>query len=370
MRNIIDALYSDAENEEVQTLATRLKPKRTETATFDVTPMDPIIQTIHTDGEFELKNGRFQTIHNGQTFDCLFRYNTEYSDCLWVFLSATVPKGSPKPFFNRWKYAPVVRGHLLLIADPMVNLYDDLTTGWYYGNKEHCFAEDLCEFIPVFAKKLGIPNDRIFFFGSSAGGYASLYCGTGVKGSTAVALNPQIQLQLYWPGIVEKLEQKVGISLNDPDPFLRNDMLQRMVNTPESRYLIIDNPFSPRDVLQLTALENKFNVKIGYGIQKHRENLITWLFWVEGEKAHSVQEWNTMFPAIEHLAKKFELNEETEYLYRIFNEIWHDYRFTTEKVNALNARIKEMQDASAKCADTLSTLEAQIKELQDAAEKK
>ena len=370
MKNLFDTLYPDAETEEVQSLTARLKQQKKEAMAFDVTPMDPVIQTIRTEDEFELKNGRFQTIHNGQAFECFFRYNTEYTDCLWVLLSATRPEGSPKPFFNRWKYMPYVRGHILLIADPMVDLYENLLTGWYYGNKEHCLAEDICEFVPIFAKKLGIPNDRIFFFGSSAGGYTSLYCGTGVKGSTAVAINPQIQLQLYWPGKVKELEQRVGVSLNDSDPFLRNDMLQRIVNTPESRYLIIDNPFSPRDVLQLTALENKFNVKIGYGIQKHRENLITWLYWVEGERAHSIQDWSTMFPAIEHLARKFELNEETEYLYRIFNEIWHDYQTSKEKSNALNTQIKDMQNASAKCADTLSTLEAQIKELQDAAEKK
>lgn len=56
---------------------------------------------------------------------------------------------------------------------------------------------ELAEFVKRIAEVKGVPFENIAFYGSSAGGFAALALSAKVEGSTAVAINPQVDSMAY-----------------------------------------------------------------------------------------------------------------------------------------------------------------------------
>lgn len=116
------------------------------------------------------------------------------TDTLFIMMpSAFDRKKSTLPVFNRWTWADqgIFPGHVLCIADPTLELQNELQLGWLLGHKSSNLVEDLANFVLKFAKKLSIPNHKIVVYGSSAGGFAALALAACIKDSTAVAINAQ-----------------------------------------------------------------------------------------------------------------------------------------------------------------------------------
>lgn len=103
------------------------------------------------------------------------------------------------PYFNRWTWAAAGKfpGHVLCVADPTLELHDDMRVGWYLGTTKHDATDELCNLIRRFAETLDIPEDKIVFWGSSGGGFASLAMAARIEGSTAVAINGQTEILAY-----------------------------------------------------------------------------------------------------------------------------------------------------------------------------
>jgi hypothetical protein len=119
---------------------------------------------------------------------------------LFVMTSGAVDREKfTLPVFNRWTWAGQGEfpGHVLCISDPTLELNDDMKLGWYLGTDKHDATEELCRLIRRFAKTLGIPENRIVFWGSSGGGFAALSMASRIEGSTAVAINAQTDAFSY-----------------------------------------------------------------------------------------------------------------------------------------------------------------------------
>jgi hypothetical protein len=119
---------------------------------------------------------------------------------LFVMLSAAVDRAKYRlPVFNRWTWAEMKKfpGHVLCVADPTLELHDEMNLGWYLGTGEHDASEELSRFIRRFAKALGIPEDKIVIWGSSGGGFAALALASRIEKATAVAVNPQTDVFAY-----------------------------------------------------------------------------------------------------------------------------------------------------------------------------
>lgn len=103
------------------------------------------------------------------------------------------------PYFNRWTWAGAGKfpGHVLCIADPTLELHEDMKLGWYLGTSKHNATEELCNIIRHFAEILGVPDSKIIFWGSSGGGFAALALASRIEGSTAVAINAQTNALEY-----------------------------------------------------------------------------------------------------------------------------------------------------------------------------
>ncbi len=119
---------------------------------------------------------------------------------LFVMLSAATDRSKHSlPVFNRWTWAQAGKfpGHVLCIADPTLELQEDMKLGWYLGTDEHDASEELSRFILRFAEALGISADKIVIWGSSGGGFSALAVTSHIEKATAVAINAQTDIFAY-----------------------------------------------------------------------------------------------------------------------------------------------------------------------------
>ena len=122
------------------------------------------------------------------------------NDYLFVMLSAAFDrdKYSP-PMFNRWIWAKegVFPGSVMCIADPTIEYDNRITLGWYLGDNGSFVADELTILIEAAARLRGVPNNKIVIWGSSGGGFAALVLASKIADATAVAINPQTNVELY-----------------------------------------------------------------------------------------------------------------------------------------------------------------------------
>ena len=117
---------------------------------------------------------------------------------LFVMLSAAIDRNKQTlPVFNRCNWADKFPGHVLCVADPTLELHDDMKLGWYLGTDEHDASEELSRFVRSFAEALGIPEGKVVLWGSSGGGFAALALASRIEKATAVAINPQTDIFAY-----------------------------------------------------------------------------------------------------------------------------------------------------------------------------
>ena len=119
---------------------------------------------------------------------------------LFVMLTAAIRRSEHSlPVFNRWTWAQAGKfpGHVLCIADPTLELHEDMQLGWYLGTDKHDASEELSRFILRFAEALGISADKIIVWGSSEGGFSALAVTSHIEKATAVAINAQTDIFAY-----------------------------------------------------------------------------------------------------------------------------------------------------------------------------
>ena len=119
---------------------------------------------------------------------------------LFVILSGRVDRAKHSlPSFSRWAWAEqrMFPGHVLCVADPTLELHEGLELGWYLGTAEHDASEELADLLRRFAERLGIPEGKIIFWGSSGGGFSALALASRMENTTAVAINAQTNILVY-----------------------------------------------------------------------------------------------------------------------------------------------------------------------------
>lgn len=117
---------------------------------------------------------------------------------LFVMLTAAVDRTKHTlPVFNRWTWVEKFSGHVLCVADPTLELDDRMKLGWYLGTEKHDATAELSGLILAFAKELDIADEKIVFWGSSAGGFGALALANSLQGSTAIAINAQTNAFAY-----------------------------------------------------------------------------------------------------------------------------------------------------------------------------
>lgn len=104
----------------------------------------------------------------------------------------------PLPLYHRWTwFDDFPNSACIALNDPSLYLSDELLGGWFQGTSEHFYMEDAAGMIAEIARQLGIPASRVFFYGSSAGGFSSLMMAAELTGATAIAEIPQTDMAKY-----------------------------------------------------------------------------------------------------------------------------------------------------------------------------
>lgn len=107
------------------------------------------------------------------------------------------------PVFGRWNWDGIFKSSILTICDPSLYLDDELPVGWFAGTRYQNSPELIVDTVNKIAKLLNISPSRIIFWGSSAGGYASILLSSLIDGAKFVCANGQTTILAYGANHVE-----------------------------------------------------------------------------------------------------------------------------------------------------------------------
>lgn len=275
-------------------------------------------------------DGKFSINVSGYQFDGFYHYGGE-KFLYVVFCGARTSGGAmaPIPQYPRWSYYSIIEklgGSFLCFSDPMFVKYPTLKLGWFYGDEKVSGIAESLKIVEAISKRDHIDEQNIYFYGSSGGGYASLYAASLWPGSLAVAINPQLFIQDYIH--TNHFIETTGIDLHRLDPLKRNDLLKQIQTHDYSKYLILFNVCSTYDMKQYAyPLISYFDLKLD-SIIADKENLGLWLYECAGApEPHTSFETKSIFYFIYFIANRFKSGDS---LYKFKEAIlftteqWHD----------------------------------------------
>lgn len=127
------------------------------------------------------------------------------NDKLIVFSNGAFdPAKSDPPIFMRSKWYEEFNANCLYIDDRTIH-NNGMRIGWGFGTEDRHYLQDYSEIAQSIANNLNIEPSNVLYFGSSAGGFMSMYLATLHKGSKSVVNNPQCYVHRYDKTNVERL---------------------------------------------------------------------------------------------------------------------------------------------------------------------
>ncbi|MFM5753444.1 hypothetical protein ACET52_01095 [Aeromonas veronii] len=176
-------------------------------------------------------------ISDSLSLSILAKLNPNQDFLLVLYNGAIAGHYKNKPKFSRWSWADEANYSFICIDDPVVSEIGDTNLAWYIGTNEIDLQSKILSIIKSITKSLNIENNRVIFYGSSGGGFASLMSATLLKGSACIVSNPQTNILNYHKSSVEKyIKSAFGeIESNVYDKF--KDRLSVMSRMTSENYL-------------------------------------------------------------------------------------------------------------------------------------
>jgi hypothetical protein len=186
-----------AESEEAEeTAATPPEPVNDDAFPMQRLPSDDIpvaFASIEAISLSTISKGRFAVEADGVTFQTYFERSSHKR--LFVLLGGGVRKNRKGiPQFERRGWGALVPGSILCIADPTLELSNNLSLGWYIGTRDKDYTAQMARLVNRVAGELGLLRSDIVFYASSGGGFAALMCARHLPGSSCIVVNPQIEI--------------------------------------------------------------------------------------------------------------------------------------------------------------------------------
>lgn len=156
------------------------------------------------------------------------------------------------PIFQRHKWIKHFDETLIFYNDPTLYL-GEINMGWGFGTAERHFLEEMAEIIDSLLQKMNIRNEKVLFYGSSAGGFMSMLLGGFLKGSSVLVNNPQTIVWNYYDRHVNAMFQSAILTLSRDEIIERHtdrlnviDFYKKINYVPSITYL--QNAASERDL--------------------------------------------------------------------------------------------------------------------------
>jgi len=139
------------------------------------------------------------------------------SDKLVVHSNGAVnwEKNTP-PVQMRSSWGRDINAHCLFIDDKTIH-ESKINTGWGAGRKERFFLEDYSTISMKIQSLLGVNDEDVLYWGSSAGGFMSIILASMHKSSSAVVNNPQTLLKNHYSSKVNKMYEAVFPGLSSEE---------------------------------------------------------------------------------------------------------------------------------------------------------
>lgn len=175
-------------------------------------------------GNFELQNDEIQElkIKKGNHTYCMKVHPKASTDKCVIFSNGAVdPKKNKPPVYMRSSWSEEIDASSIFIDDPTLH-GTKLRLGWGQGRPGIFHLEEIADILAILLPKMNVDHKDVYFFGSSAGGFMSLYYSILIKGSTAVVNNPQTKVLNYLePHVKNMLKKSYGVEdKDDVDPSL------------------------------------------------------------------------------------------------------------------------------------------------------
>jgi len=106
----------------------------------------------------------------------------------------------------------------IFISDPSLLISPTLNLAWYAGNSKQRLQQILQDIIAKVVSAFG--SEKLVFFGTSGGGFASLYYSSQFPGSLAIVANPQTNIARYEPEPVANFAETC-FEVSGPDAMER-----------------------------------------------------------------------------------------------------------------------------------------------------
>lgn len=179
---------------------TAFKKDASDQITFKNSPPVFISLGITPPEQFGIENEASAYLIRGRNWDIEALHYPGESKRLFIMLPSAINRQKiTPPAFNRWNWAQNGHfpGHVICFADPTLKIDERMLLGWCLGTIERPAHDDLIGAITSFARNKSIPNEKIFIYGSSAGGFSSLSISPKIPGSTAISINGQTRILNY-----------------------------------------------------------------------------------------------------------------------------------------------------------------------------
>jgi len=130
---------------------------------------------------------------------------------LFVLFPGAYDKSKGITQFQRYSWSKMIPGNVLILDDPAVEDGNEVSIGWFQKKGEKDNFSCINKFLRYVVRSLEIGLDDVVFFGSSAGGFASLKMLEYLPESNAIVINPQVNILNYSKSHVKKiLKYKYG----------------------------------------------------------------------------------------------------------------------------------------------------------------
>lgn len=235
-------------------------------------------------GGKELPPSRFYSVLGSARIECFFSKGS--ANRLIVFFSGARTRNggrdlAPFPTFSSWSWGSETNASVLCIDDPMYYNYPTLPFGWFYGTEKEDFREYVAKLVCEIARLLGVENKNITLYGRSGGGSAAIAVCGFICESSAVAINPQLDIEKY--PYNESFTQITGIKKTDALFLKRNNFENIIKQNKKNTFLIVSNAASKIDYdIDVNFLSVKFGADLKYGLSC-MDNLCLWQYYACGE---------------------------------------------------------------------------------------
>lgn len=132
----------------------------------------------------------------GYKLDFIFKRDSR-ENSLIIINQAAVARNRNLPIFQRWKWVNDIKGSVLILNDPHLYKNDHLKATWWLGDRQIDTLKVFIGQLKCLLEKLDITSEKVFFYGSSAGGFAALQQVALLKEGTAIIDIAQTNLFVY-----------------------------------------------------------------------------------------------------------------------------------------------------------------------------